>query len=188
MTNTRTRTQAAGDLNEWMTGITNAIGSLSGELEEQLKQLKEKAAEKSHGKEKLEAVSAANSQLLEANITENKHTPLTLQQLRVAWDALEASIAAKEKLLEGEILAKQGSKVTSEQLSEFHESFKLFDKDGTGQLTPLQFKGTYKKKMSRMFIIYITFVMLMFCFFLSFFQVYCKAWVSIWRIRRWRSS
>jgi len=38
-------------------------------------------------------------------------------------------------------LVKQGSKVTPEQLEEFMESFKLFDKENKGALTPLQFSG-----------------------------------------------
>mgnify|MGYP001067426793 FL=1 len=70
-----------------MEKLNKEIAHLEGSLEDQFKTLKEKRAEKSAtGTEKFEAAKAAHEKLAEAGITDNKHTALTLPQLKLEWE------------------------------------------------------------------------------------------------------
>eukprot|EP00005_Dracoamoeba_jomungandri_P013945 CAMPEP_0174270810 /NCGR_PEP_ID=MMETSP0439-20130205/45801_1 /TAXON_ID=0 /ORGANISM="Stereomyxa ramosa, Strain Chinc5" /LENGTH=1886 /DNA_ID=CAMNT_0015360381 /DNA_START=45 /DNA_END=5705 /DNA_ORIENTATION=- len=135
---------AANGFAEWMNEYNGSLEGISGELEEQLAALNDKVEEKATiGHSKFQEAIAAHNSMAEAQADEgeNKHTSLTLPHLQSQWDALSSGLEAKQKLLQEEILLKQGSKITNEQLDQFSESFKLFDKDHLGSLTPLQFSG-----------------------------------------------
>lgn len=79
--------EAAAGFKSWMEKLNKEIAHLEGSLEDQFKTLKEKRAEKSAtGTEKFEAAKAAHEKLAEAGITDNKHTALTLPQLKLEWE------------------------------------------------------------------------------------------------------
>jgi len=132
----------ADELNTFIASIKAKIGSLSGSLEDQLSTLNQKTGEmNTAGRNKLEKVEEANQQLVSANVTENKHTNITLGQLRASFAKLVDLLNENKKLLEGEILKKKGAQITQQQLEEFRESFNHFDRSKNGQLSPLEFKG-----------------------------------------------
>eukprot|EP01090_Pellita_catalonica_P013067 TRINITY_DN3016_c0_g1_i1.p1 TRINITY_DN3016_c0_g1~~TRINITY_DN3016_c0_g1_i1.p1 ORF type:complete len:1544 (+),score=470.99 TRINITY_DN3016_c0_g1_i1:17-4648(+) len=136
---------AAEKLEQWMSAFNTSLAELSGEPEEQLKQLQTKKAEAfgedSEGKKLLAAAVAANTAAEEAHITKNTLTKTTLAQLQTQWERLAEAVQKKQKVLEGEVAIKQGSKISAEQMEEFRESFDFFDKEKNGSLDELQFSG-----------------------------------------------
>jgi len=96
------------------------------------------------GAEKLEGMMGAYNTMLDAKIHANKETGLKAaglsRDLIAVTDILTKGIAD----LESAIARKLHSGVSAEQLAEFKEAFDFFDKDKSGSLNHLEFKGCLK--------------------------------------------
>jgi hypothetical protein len=76
-----------------------------------------------------------------AEITENPHTDLTLETIKMKWDKLQRLGENTVQLLEGELIARKHGAVSPEELNEFKECFNHFDKDHNQFLNKLELKS-----------------------------------------------
>lgn len=116
----------------------------SGKLQEQLAALQRKSTEISGHKSKLVNLTNLNNQIEERNITHNPYTEETIETLTLAYENLNTTLAQQQRLLEKEIINQSGSKVSQEQLNEFKETFRNFDRDNSGTLERNEFEACLK--------------------------------------------
>jgi len=111
-----------------------------GTLEEQLatlQKLGEKVVKESH--ESLQKAIKETNHLEELDIAENvEHT---IQELQSCSDQIKSAFSKRTKAIEAQIISKKLGSVTKEQLDEFHETFKHFDKAGRNALGKNDFKA-----------------------------------------------
>lgn len=86
----------------------------------------------------LETLSA---QLEAELIFENEHCPLTIEQVRGNLNSLSVKIQSVDASLTNQILTRDATNITEEQMEEFKASFNHFDKDKSGYLDQLEFRG-----------------------------------------------
>ena len=77
----------------------------------------------------------------EAMIFENRHTPYTMETLRVGWEQLLTSVARSINEVENQILTRDSKGITNQQLEEFRKNFMHFDKKRQRRLDPTDFKS-----------------------------------------------
>ncbi len=127
---------------DWCAAIKEEIAQLSSlSVNEQLEALRNKAGVVAERSSAVEEVSTITRQMDEATITHNQHTDITLDEVRLTWEALRDLIAKQGSLLEAELLRQSGSGVSEEQIAEFKETFRNFDKDRSGFLAKHEFKA-----------------------------------------------
>jgi len=133
---------AANSFNAGCTKLRDEMSHPAGkDIDAQLQDLKHKADKIGQLNESLDSLIGLNNQIEERSITINKHTDLTVETLSLTFNNLNEFAAKQEALLQKARLAQQGSGVSSEQLQEFRETFKAFDKDGSGMLEKHEFKA-----------------------------------------------
>lgn len=116
-------------------------GSDEGELKATLAKIEAVRSGLHSNQGKFDALSTLAQHLEDAEITENKHTTLTYESVKLQWDALFSLQANAQKIIENELLLKAHSGVSEEQLQEFKQAFAHFDKDNSGHLNRLEFKS-----------------------------------------------
>lgn len=111
-------------------------------LEKQIEQIKAIQADtESYYNSSYGDLEALNKKLEEAVILENPHTHFTIEMLRGKYFKLSQELQSVASSLENQIVIRDTSNITDEQMEEFRESFQHFDKDKSGQLSPLEFRG-----------------------------------------------
>jgi len=118
--------------------ITTSDG---GDLQNQLDVIRTKIESLSTHKPELDSLSELNHKIDERNITHNPHTKETMETLTLTWERLNDFVSKHAGVLEKELLSQTGSKVSEEQLAEFKETFRQFDKDGSSNLEKHEFKA-----------------------------------------------
>jgi len=84
---------------------------------------------------------AINKQVEAAGIKHNKHTDISMRTVQSEYEQLGTAMAKQETLLTNEIMIKKNSDISPEQLNEFKEVFKHFDKNRDGSLGRLEMKA-----------------------------------------------
>jgi actinin alpha len=118
-----------------------AQGDNTADLQASVDGVKKILEEVSGHQHALDALAHLAQELDDAEITENPHTTLTLETVKVAFDTVVGLGTNTIKVLENEILLKAHSGVSEEELAEFKKSFDHFDKDHSGQLNKLELKS-----------------------------------------------
>jgi len=121
--------------------IQNLEGKIDGDLKKQLEQTKEKENNIATQKSLLQELEAFDAKINERNISYNPHTKFTANGLTLAYENLVERAEKIRNLIEKEILNQAGSGVSEEQVAEFRETFKAFDKNGNGILEKHEFKA-----------------------------------------------
>jgi len=117
----------------------NEVGS--GAPEEQLKNFREASGSVvSDNDQKVGDLNTAIKGLEEAEVVEQ--SDVTQQELGLLHDNLQRTITKNIENLEQAILAQKSSNLSAEQIKDFQETFKYFDKDKDGKLNKLDFKAT----------------------------------------------
>jgi len=114
---------------------------LDGELEEQLKVVRELGNKYSHeSKDEAKKLTEIFSKIEQADIAEQ--APITIQEVNVLDSQLQKVCAKRIETIEANILSKKQSNISESQLKDFRDTFKFFDKEKkTGFLTKIQFKA-----------------------------------------------
>ena len=112
-----------------------------GSINDQLSALQSRGSEISVHKSTLEEVVSLSSSIEERNVTHNPYSQETAESLTAAYESLSQLVSKQTALLEKELLNQTGSKVSEDQLAEFRETFKNFDKDNNGVLEAHEFKA-----------------------------------------------
>jgi len=111
-----------------------------GEPEDQLKQVEEvgKTAV-SKSAESIKELQALYQKLEENDIAEKAST--AFQELDLLDQQIKNTLSKRLKAIEQDIYAKKMQNVSEEQLKEFHETFRYFDKGKNGKLNKHEFKA-----------------------------------------------
>ena len=135
----RSFAEKAGVTDQWINNNATILGQDSGEIEEQLQDLN--GIDVEEGKDLFAELDAFGQQITAAGIQKNPHTEFSVPGIKSRLGELEKSLLAKIKLLEKEHLAKQHSTASPEQIEEFKEVFRHFDKNKSNSLGKLEFKS-----------------------------------------------
>ena len=138
------RKQFAKSANEFYGWLVQMRGDLSdghGTLEVQLEATQGKYAEVLKKKSALKKIEDLGAKMEEALILDNKHTEHTTVGLAQQWDQLEQLGMRMQHNLEQQIQAKNTVGVTEEQLKDYNETFRYFDKDRSGRLDYQELKS-----------------------------------------------
>ena len=131
--------EKATALDNYLNQTASKAAHNEGSLEAQLNILNE--INLADGKALFEELAKVGSNLSTENIVDNKYTEHNLPNLKARLEETESSIKAKQSLIEKEILSKKHSAASPEQIEEFKEVFRHFDKNGSNKLSKLEFKS-----------------------------------------------
>lgn len=138
---------AANKTEEWWVGKTAALKAFmdtdsNDSLEAQLEQITAMQTETEHYYNSTYGeLESLNKELETAVILENQHTHLSMEILRGKFFKLSQELQSIASSLQNQITVRDTSNITDEQMEEFRESFQHFDKDKSGKLSPLEFRG-----------------------------------------------
>jgi len=118
-----------------------AAEGAGGQIEDSLNEVRKIAHEIRELQGEYDALVALNQELEDAEVGTNKHTTVTAESAKLSWDSINGQAANTIKVLENELLVKQHSGVSAEELAEYKETFRHFDKDNSGQLNKLELKS-----------------------------------------------
>lgn len=145
--NERLRRQFAAKANavgQWIErhlDMVATVGAKQGSLEDHLSRVRGYEHDVSMYKPNIEELEAINQEVQSAMIFENRHTPYTMETLRVGWEQLLTSIARNINEIENQILTRDSKGITNKQMDEFRISFNHFDKSRSRRLEPKEFKA-----------------------------------------------
>jgi actinin alpha len=72
-----------------------------------------------------------NQQIQECMIFENRHTPYTMEVIRVAWEQLNTQLTRQIAEIKNQIYTLEKKGISEEQMNEFRAAFAHFDKSHT---------------------------------------------------------
>jgi len=139
--------EKAKEFNEWINEQTTAVSSVTSSDKPLDGKLSEAQALNSSIQSNLpqyEEVGVANQKLEDSRITDNRHTELTIEVLKLRWEKLNNLAKETEDLIQKQILAKKNTDVSAEELKEFRDCFDHFDKDRNGSLERLELDACLK--------------------------------------------
>jgi Ca2+-binding EF-hand superfamily protein len=139
--------EKAKEFNEWVNDRTAAVSSVTAaekSLEDKLTDAKELNQNIQGSSSKYDETHAINQRLEDARITDNRHTELTIEVLKLRWEKLGNLAKETEELIQKQILSKKNTDVSPEELKEFRDCFDHFDKDHSGSLERLELDACLK--------------------------------------------
>jgi len=129
---------------DWAKAKQGDIEGLSGDLNAQLSTLGGITQQIATGQAQFHEVVAAQQALEDARVSDNPHTELSVEGLKGSWDAVNILARKKQQVIEKELLEQSGTGLSADQLREFKECFKHFDKDEDNLLSRLELGACLK--------------------------------------------
>jgi len=139
--------EAAKAFNDWINEKTTSVQDLTAsdnDLEAKLADASALLSDIQGNVTQYQEVVAVNQSLEDALITDNQHTELTIEVLKLRWEKLNKLSKETEELIQKQILAKKNTDISPEELKEFRECFDHFDKDHNGSLERLELDACLK--------------------------------------------
>ena len=130
--------EKANVVENWVAKTAASLNT-SGDAESQLQVIS--GVNTDEGQQLLQDLAALGAQLSAAHVVTNPYTSATVPSLKAKVEEVAASKKSKESALAQALLAKQDSSASPEQIAEFKEVFKHFDKNNTNSLSKLEFKS-----------------------------------------------
>jgi len=130
----------AQSYNEFSDRLRSSLTNGSGSLEEQLSELRNKSAEIAD-RSQLDILAGLYQRIEDANVVFNRFSDVTIDTLNLTYNKLNDALAAQISLLEAERLKSNETGIPADQLAEFQETFRAFDKDNSGHLEKHEFKA-----------------------------------------------
>jgi len=118
--------------------ITNSAAT--GSLDEQLAELRSKTAQV-NDRSQLDVLAGLYQRIEDANVIFNQYSDVTIDTLNLTHDKLNDALLSQIALIEAEKMKSGESGIPAEQLAEFQETFRAFDKDNSGHLEKHEFKA-----------------------------------------------
>lgn len=131
----------ANEFSAWLAQTRASLVDGTGTLEVQLEATKERHEDILRKKVSLKSIEDLGAKMEEALILDNKYTEHSTVSLAQQWDQLEQLAMRMQHNLEQQIQAKLMTGVSEEQLKEFNETFRYFDKDHSGRLDMQELKS-----------------------------------------------
>jgi actinin alpha len=139
--------EKAKAFNEWINEQTAAVSAVTAshkELEEKHADAVALNASIASNQGQYAEAHQTNQKLEDARITDNRHTELTIEVLKLRWEKLNNLAKETEDLIQKQILAKKNTDVSADELKEFRDCFDHFDKDKNGSLERLELDACLK--------------------------------------------
>ncbi|KAI8907227.1 calponin homology domain-containing protein [Gorgonomyces haynaldii] len=133
--------KAANDFIGEVNQVSVSLGLLSGELENQLATTKQLQQQLVPLQQQLQQIAHLNEACNEALIEDNEFTIYSLEDLAFELSLIEQTLTKKVSFIENQIIARTKTNFTPQQLEEYSESFRHFDKDNSNSLTRQEFKA-----------------------------------------------
>jgi len=133
----------ASDFYEFVTSMKRDIADAGsqGEPQEQLNFLKTKETELENDKRSSE-LQETYKLLEELGLAdENPYTDFTLEELLLLLEQVLNGLKKKKQAIQSQIASSGQSNITEDQIAEFQDTFKHFDKDRSGELDKLEFRA-----------------------------------------------
>jgi Ca2+-binding EF-hand superfamily protein len=121
--------------------ISSTLASLEGELEAQLETVSHLISRLNPLKAALSDIEAINAECVEANIEDNEYTIYDASDLEFDFGLVSQSLNKKSSFIQNQIVARTMSNVSPQQLEEYSETFRHFDKDNSNTLSRHEFKA-----------------------------------------------
>jgi Calponin homology (CH) domain len=132
---------AANSFNEVLSALSVGLSQVSGELNDQLSNTKALQAKAAPLKKQIEHLQALDAHCIEANIEDNEFTIFSVEDLIFDLSLLNKFLSKKISFIENQVVARTKTNFTPEQLEEYSETFKFFDKDQSNTLVSSEFKA-----------------------------------------------
>ncbi|KAJ3121335.1 hypothetical protein HK098_003775 [Nowakowskiella sp. JEL0407] len=121
--------------------ISASLASLDGELEGQLQTVQSLIMQLEPLKSSLKNIEQLNEECIEASIEDNEYTIYSVEDLSFDYGILAQTLAKKSTFIQNQMVARGVSNLTPQQLEEYTETFRHFDKDHFNRLEKEQFKA-----------------------------------------------
>eukprot|EP00040_Diaphanoeca_grandis_P021131 m.112562 g.112562 ORF g.112562 m.112562 type:complete len:883 (-) comp28199_c0_seq1:135-2783(-) len=137
----------ASDVSNTWTNKTASIKTMSdidagGSLEERVAQADALLAEVTdYHTNTYVGLEELNKRMEDAVILDNDYSNITMEILRSKFYTVSMEVQSLKTDLENQILLRDGNNISEEQMQEFNDSFKHFDKDKSGALSELEFRA-----------------------------------------------
>ncbi|KAJ3035823.1 hypothetical protein HDV00_003358 [Rhizophlyctis rosea] len=132
---------AANGFQASLNSISHDLASLEGDLDAQLETVQGLILKLEPQNAKLKEIERLDAQCREANIDDNEYTIYSVDDLSFDYGILTQSVVKKSAFIENQIVARGVTNITPQQLEEYSETFRHFDKDNTNSLKPDEFKA-----------------------------------------------
>ncbi|KAJ3353955.1 hypothetical protein HDU91_005831 [Kappamyces sp. JEL0680] len=132
---------AANAFQDSLTAISLGLSSLEGELENQLATTQNLALQTEPLKEQLQLLSQLDKECVVANIEDNEFTIFSVEDLSFELGLLTEGLSKKSAFIENQMVARSKTNFSPEQLEQYSETFRLFDKDNSNTLVREEFKA-----------------------------------------------
>ncbi|KAJ3282534.1 hypothetical protein HK104_010842 [Borealophlyctis nickersoniae] len=124
-----------------LNSISHSLASLEGELDTQLDTVQSLILKLEPLNGKLKDIERLNADCAEANIEDNEYTIYSVEDLTFDYGILTQSVVKKSAFIENQMVARGKTNITPQQLEEFSETFKHFDKNNLNTLGREEFSA-----------------------------------------------
>ncbi|OUM59484.1 hypothetical protein PIROE2DRAFT_52214 [Piromyces sp. E2] len=134
---------SANDLQDKINSISNKLSGLSEEsgLEDQLNVVKEYQTEATALEPRFKEIDELNAKCEEAHIEDNMYSIYTPEDIKFDYELVLNSLQKKIAFIENQIVARNVSNLTPQQLEEYTNAFRHFDKDDNNLLNRDELKA-----------------------------------------------
>lgn len=133
--------KAANSFNDELSALQLSLTRVEGELADQLTGTKSIQVAVQPLQSQIEELKTLDSKCVEANIDDNEFTIYSVEDLVFSLSLVSNSLSKKISFLENQIVARTKTNFSPQQLEEYSETFKFFDKDDNNFLTRGEFKA-----------------------------------------------
>ncbi|CAF1477539.1 unnamed protein product [Rotaria sordida] len=112
-----------------------------GTLEQHQKKLETMELNVTQYRPHIDELEKYNQQIQECMIFENRHTPYTMEVVRVAWEQLHTQLTRQIAEIKNQIYTLEKKGISEEQMNEFRAAFAHFDKSRSRRLDPKEFRS-----------------------------------------------
>lgn len=126
---------------ETLATISTAIAGLTGDIADQLAQVRRLHGSLSPMNDYLDNLAKIAEQCDEAHVEENDSTTYSYDELAYELDLVRSSVLSKMGFLENQMIAREMTNLTPIQLEEFESVFRHFDRNMSNSLQELEFSA-----------------------------------------------
>jgi len=134
---------SANELQDKINSISNKLSGLGEDdsLENQLNLVKELQNEANSLEPSFKEVEDLNAKCEEAHIEDNMYSIYTPEDIKFDYELILSSLQKKIAFIENQVIARNVSNLTPQQLEEYTNAFRHFDKDNNNLLNSNEFKA-----------------------------------------------
>jgi Ca2+-binding EF-hand superfamily protein len=134
--------EKAQNFNNYLDSVKQDLNQEKGEsLQEQIDSISQKADEINNNNEVAELENLYKALEAAGIEDDNPYTELTFEELLLIWEQVKNAVNKRKQFLESQLAASGKTNITPEQINEFKETFKHFDKDNSGALDKLELRS-----------------------------------------------